>query len=515
MPSKRVSMQNIRQILRLKYEAKLSYGQISGALNLSKSVVGKYVGLADAQGLSWPLPEELDSDTALKQRLVPDKQSIASSRPEPDYQQIHTELKRKGVTLQLLWEEYAANQGATAYRYSRFCDLYRQWCGCQKRSMRQQHIAGEKLFIDYCGPTVEVIDSATGEVKTAQIFVAVLGASSYTYAEASWSQSLPDWISSHVNAFDFFGGVPELLIPDNLKAAVSKACRYTPQPNATYAELAQHYGTAILPARPYKPKDKAKAEVGVQIVERWILARLRHHTFFSLGELNKAIRTLLIELNKRPMKKLGQSRLELFEMLDKFALKPLAATPYEYAQWKKAKVGIDYHIEVSKRYYSVPHRLVGCKVDVRISANLVEIIYQNKQLATHMRHSKGRFSTCLDHMPKSHQKHQQWSPSRFLGWAENIGPATHTVVEDQLTQRRHPEHGYRACLGILSLARRYSKPRLEAACLHACEIKSMTYQSITSILKSGLDQMPLSGMDGANNETLPQHDNLRGSEYYT
>jgi transposase len=514
MPTKRVSMQNIREILRLKYGVGLSHEQIRGALGLSKSVVTKYIGLANEQTLSWPLPAELDDDDALQARLVPPK-PVASGKAQLDYDYIHKELGRNGVTLQLLWEEYAAAQGVMAYKYSRYCDLYRQWYGRQKRSMHQRHIAGEKLFIDYSGPTVDVINQATGEIRTAQIFVAVLGGSSYTYAEATWSQGLADWIASHVRTFEFMGGVTKLLIPDNLRSAITKACRYDPRPNDTYADLARHYDTAILPARPYKPQDKAKAEVGVLVVQRWILARLRHQQFFSLRELNQAIARLLPELNDRIMKQYGQSRRERFEAIDKPALRPLPKSRYEYAEHKVAKVAIDYHIEVNKRLYSVPHQLVGSKVDIRVSSSMVQINHKGKQVALHQRHGPGRFSTCVEHMPKSHRKHAEWTPSRFLSWAQSIGPATHTVVEFQLTDRPHPEHGYRACLGILNLARRYSKSRLEDACIHAVKNRSMYYDSLTSILKKGLDQQTLPGMEITNEDPLPAHDNVRGADYYT
>ena len=292
-------MPKVIDILRLKHEAGLSHEKIGCVVGLSKGAVGKYVNLAKAVGITWPLPPSVD-EAQLESMLLRGQDKPASKYAQPDFSLIHQELKRKGVTLQLLWAEYAEAHGASAYRYSQFCFHYQCWHKRQKRSMRQLHRAGEKLFIDYCGPTVPIVDAATGELRQAQVFVAVLGASSYTYAEATWTQELPQWIASHQRAFAFFGGVVELLVPDNLRSGVTKACRYDPQPNATYQELARHYGCAILPARPYKPKDKAKAEIGVQVVERWILARLRHHTFFSLCELNAAIRELLVELNALP-----------------------------------------------------------------------------------------------------------------------------------------------------------------------------------------------------------------------
>ena len=503
-------MRKVTEILRLKYAAGLSHGKIARALGLSKGAVNKYISLATARGLTaWPLPPDLD-ETALERLLFPPAQR-PTRFAEPDCAYLHQELKRKGVTLQLLWGEYAATHGERALRYSRFCDHYRTWRAAQRRSMRQLHRAGEKLFIDYCGPTVPVVDAATGEVRAAQIFVAVLGASSYTYAEASWSQSLPDWIASHQRALRFLGGVPELLVPDNLRAAVSKACRYSPEPNATYAEMAAHYGTAILPARPYKPKDKAKAEVGVQLVERWILARLRHHLFHSLAALNVAIRELLGELNDRPFQKQPHSRRELYERLDRPALRPLPAEPYEYAEWREAKPGIDYHLDLDGRLYSVPHTLVGQRLSVRLTESSVEVLHKGARVAVHPRRGPGRYSTLPEHMPASHRAHREWSPGRFLNWAQGIGPATLATVKHQLESRPHPEHGYRACLGLLNLARRYTPSRLEAACARARSIGSPTYRSVSSILSSGLDQQ---AMASAAEQSLPAHENIRGADYY-
>ena len=505
-------MPKVIDILRLKHEANLSHEKIGCAVGLSKGAVGKYVNLAKAQGITWPLPPDMD-EAQLASKLFGGRAKHATGFAKPDFPGIHQELKRKGVTLQLLWAEYAEAHGGSAYRYSQFCFHYQRWRKRQKRSMRQLHRAGEKLFIDYCGPTVPIVDASTGELRQAQVFVAVLGASSYTYAEATWTQELPQWIASHQRAFQFFGGVVELLVPDNLLSGVTKACRYDPQPNATYQELARHYSTAILPARPYKPKDKSKAEVGVQVVERWILARLRHHTFFSLSELNEAIRALLTDLNARPFQKLPGSRQSAFESLDKPALKPLPERPYDYAEWKQAKPGIDYHVEVDKRYYSVPHRWVGHRLDLRASAAVVEVFHKGQRIASHPRSHTKLFSTLPEHMPSSHRQHREWSPGRFLNWAQQIGPATLEVVKRQLQDLPHPEHGYRRCLGLLNHARRYSKARLEAACERALAIHSPSYRSVSSILKQGLDRQPLPEEESAQGE-LPLHANVRGPDYY-
>jgi len=505
-------MRQLTDILRLKYEARLSHAKIAAALGLSKGVVSKYVSLAEAKGVAaWPLPAALD-EAALERLLFPETPTRRRFA-EPDFLEIHEELKRKGVTLQLLWAEYAAAaHGDEALRYSQFCQRYRDWRAVQRRSMRQQHRAGEKLFIDYCGPTVPFIDTATGEVVEAQVFVAVWGASSYTYAEATRSQSLPDWIGAHQRALTYFGGCPALLVPDNLKSAVARACRYEPTLNRTYADMARHYGVAVLPARPYKPKDKAKAEVGVQLVERWILARLRHHTFYSLAEINAAIAALLVELNERRFQRAPYSRRELFERLDRPAMRPLPEHPYEYAEWSFVKPGIDYHVEVDKRFYSVPHTLVGQRLEARVTATSVEVLHKSRRVAVHPRRGPSRYSTLPEHMPESHRRHREWSPGRFLNWAQTIGPATLGVVKRQLEDRPHPEHGYRACLGILNLSRHYGHTRLEAACRRALRINSPRYRSVASILKSGLD----AAVDDETPETqpLPFHDNVRGPGYY-
>lgn len=522
MPTKRIPMSKLREILRLKYDAKLSHRKIARVVNVSQGAVSKYVSLAQACGLSWPLPAGLD-DAALEARLFARAQPPSRYR-EPDFSLIHQALKRKGVTRQLLWAEYAAEQPESAYRYTQFCTRYRDWRCQQKRSLRQAHRAGEKLFIDYAGQTATVIDPRTGEARSAAIFVAVLGASNYTFAEATWSQSLAHWIGSHTRALTFFGGVPALLVPDNLRAGVSRACRYEPEPNATYLEMAAHYGTAILPARPYKPKDKAKAEVAVQIVERWILARLRHHTFFSLAELNAAIAGLLTDLNERPFQRLPGNRREAFERLDRPALRPLPSSPYTYAEWKRARPGIDSHIEVAGHLYSVPHRLVGQSVDVRLSDATVEVLHGGQRVASHPRQHAHGFSTIVEHLPEAHRQHQQWTPGRFMNWALSIGPQTLGVVKHLLYRRPHPEHGYRACLGLLSHARHYGPLRLEAACERAQRLGAPTYRSISAILKRRLDEQPLPESLCAERVTSPStddetsattvHVNVRGPGYY-
>jgi transposase len=506
-------MRKLKEVLRLTYSSHLSRRQVARSLSLSKTTVNKYLELAQDAGLSWPLPEAMD-DTTLARALFPSTlSSWAQQFTQPDFPAIHQELKRKGVTLQLLWEEYAALNPETAYQYSWFCELYKEWRQHLRVSMRQTHRAGEKLFVDYAGQTVAVVDPATGEAHDAQVFVAVLGASNYTFVEATWTQSLPDWISSHVRAFDFFGGVPELIIPDNLKSGVTRACRYEPDLNPTYAEMAAHYQVAVMPARPRKPKDKSKVEVGVQVVERWILARLRHQTFFSLAELNKAIRSLRDDLNARPFKRLPGTRRSQFESLDRPTLRPLPAQHFEYAEWKKVRVNIDYHVDVDGHYYSVPHSLVRREIEVRLTASTVEVFHRGNRVASHLRcRLRGSHTTEASHMPKAHRAHLEWTPGRFLTWAAEIGPSTRDLVRHLLFRKPHPEQGYRSCLGLLSLSRRYGAERLEKASERALLLGSPTRRSVDSILKQGVDRLPVVEEEAV--RELPAHENVRGPGYY-
>ena len=508
-------MRKIKEVLRLKFEAGLSHERIAVAVGVSKGAVTKYVQRALAVGLGWPVAPEQD-DAALEALLFPHSPARALSYAPPDFALIHQELKRKGVTLQLLWEEYSAAHPGGAYRYSQFCLHYHRFRASLKRSMRQVHRAGDKLFIDYSGDTVSIIQVETGEIRSAEIFVAVLGASSYVYAEATWTQQLPDWIGSHVRTFEFLRCVPALLVPDNLKSAIRKACRFEPEATSTYADMARHYGTAILPARPYKPRDKAAVEQSVLLIQRWILARLRNRQFFSLAELNAAISALLEDLNKRAFKKLDGCRASLFEAIDRPAMRPLPEHRYEFAEWKSATVNIDYHVDIAGHYYSVPHKLVRQKIEVRFTATTIECFFKGKRVAAHARSNiRGRHTTIPEHMPESHRRHQDWTPGRLLHWGLSIGPGTRNVVQWQLENRPHPEQGYRACLGLLNLAKHYGESRLEAACCRAMAIGSPTRKRIVSILDAKLDQHPeLFPSTAPTVSPKPVHANLRGPEYF-
>jgi transposase len=512
MPTKRLTMRKIREILRLRYDCKLTYGQIATSCGIGKTTVSDYLERFEATPLGWPLSSDVD-DARLEQLLFPSARiDYSTKRAHLDCQYIHGELRRKSVTLMLLWQEYK-EQYPDGYQYSQFCHLYRQWAGRIDPVMRQEHRAGEKMFVDYAGQTVDIYDPTSKRIREAQIFIAALGASNYTYARATWSQKLPDWIASHCRAYEYMGGVPEVTVPDNLKSGVKDPCFYEPDLNSTYLDLARHYGTAIIPTRVAKPKDKAKVEVAVQIVERWILARLRNYEFFSLQQLNETIEKLLIELNRKPFQKLPGSRRSMFEAVDKPALKPLPQHPYQYAEWKKARVNVDYHMEVDRHYYSVPHQLIKKQIDVRITNTTVECFYKNRRVASHIRSfQQGRHTTVKEHMPKSHQKMAEWTPDRFIRWAKKIGPQTVQLIMTVLSSRPHPQQGFRSALGILRLAKSYGDHRLEAACKRAMMIGSTSYRSVASILKHGLDQRPLA--EQAKDKPAILHKNVRGSQYY-
>jgi len=513
MSRKRISMRKIKEVLRLKFEVGLSYDAIGQSCNIGHTTVGEYLKRAKDAGLKWPLPEDMD-DSLLENLLYPGALFRETERPSPDWEHVHKELKKKNVTLFLLWQEYKETY-TDGYEYSWFCRNYKEWSGRIDVTMRFNHRAGEKLFVDYAGHTIPIIDKRTGEIRQAQIFVATLGASNYTYAEATWTQSLPDWIGSHTRAFRFLGGVPELIIPDNLKSGVNKSCRYEPDLNPTYQDMASHYGCAIIPARIRSPKDKAKVETGVKTVEQWILARLRNIQFFSLTDLNKTIRKLLDDLNTRPFQKMSGTRRSMFEDLDRSALNPLPFEPYTYAEWKRAKPHIDYHIEAKGFYYSVPYQLVKKKMEVRITHNTIEIFYKGKRIASHKRSydQLKRYITVPEHMPKSHQKYLDWTPQRIINWASKTGTATAQTVQIVMKSRAHPQQGFRSCMGIMSLGKEFTQDRLEAACSRALAIGSPSLKSIQAILKNGLDRLPPQ-KEVPQQTSFINHSNIRGPEYY-
>ena len=502
-------MRKVREILRLRWSEKLSLRDVAIALAMPHATVALYERRAREARLSWPLPD-LDDDAleALLFTPTPERQT----REQPDFAYLQRELRHKGVTLQLLFDEYREVH-PDGYAYSQFCKLYRQWRRHLDVVMRQDHKAGEKLFVDFPGLTIPIYDEATMAVSfRAELFVAVLGASNYFFAEALRSQELEHWVNAHAHCFTFLGGVPAIVVSDNLKSAVTRASRYEPDLNATFQEMAAHYGIAIIPARPYKPRDKAKVEVGVQIVERWIMAALRKERFTSLGDLNEAIATLVERANVKPFKKLEGSRASLFTEIDRPALRPLPDTPYEFASWRAAKVNIDYHVEVERHYYSVPYQLAREVVEVRLTSSVVEVFFKNKRVAAHLRrYDKGRHSTEAAHMPDSHRRYLEWTPGRIVGWAEKNGPSTALFVEGLLHSRPHPEQGFRSALGVMRLSKKYSPQRVEAACERALQLKSFSYKSVESMLSHGLDQRPLRAPSP---RAHVAHRNIRGPNYY-
>jgi transposase len=505
-------MRNIREVLRLRLGAGLKYRQISQSTKVSMGSLKTLLSRAEELGLTWPLPDDLD-DAHLARLFYPSSDTRVSSRyVKPDWAEVHQELKGKGVTKQLLWEEYTAAHPNRCYSYSQYCDRYRHWLKKQKRSMRQHHKAGEKCFVDYCGQTVPVIDPSSGEIRHAQIFVGTLGASNYTYAEATYGQTLPEWLASHSRMLEYFGGCPELIIPDNLKSGVHKACRYDPDLNPSYQQWAEHYQVAIIPTRPYKPKDKAKVEVAVQVVERWILSRLRKQSFFSLAELNHCIAGLLAELNQKPFKQLPGNRQQAFEQLDKPALRPLPSKAYSYVDIKTVKVNIDYHIQYQQHHYSVPHQYVSEHLQLHASEHLISLFFKGQPVASHPRARRPGITTLPVHLPIRHQKHQQWTPGRLKNWAKDIGSDVLTWVDHQLTAKDHPEQAYRVCLGLLNLSREYPPERLNKACRIANTQKLYRLKQVKSILQSNRDQLP----DQLDIDIqLPQdHENIRGSKDY-
>lgn len=504
-------MRKVKEILRLRWGLGLSIRQIARSCSVSHSTVSELLCRAEKAGLSWPLPAEMD-EAALEAKLYRVPSHVKGKKPLPDMEYIHKELRRKGVTLQLLWEEYKQAH-PDGYQRSQFCQLYRDWAKTVDVSMRQVHVAGEKMFVDYAGQTIPVVDPSTGQTHEAVLFIAVLGSSNYTYAEPSWDQTLESWIGAHVRAFEFFGGAPRVIVPDNLKSGVKQPDYYEPDLNPTYQEMASHYNAVVIPARVRHPRDKAKVEVGVQVAERWILAKLRNRTFFGLGELREAVQEALVDLNNRPFQKMDGCRQSYFENIDKPALQPLPSAPYEFALWKKARVNIDYHVEVDMNYYSVPYQLAKEQVDVRLTASTVEVLFKGRRVASHRRlRGKGNCSTLKEHMPASHRRYLEWTPSRILSWARSVGPATAELVQTILDRRPHPEQGFRSCLGIFHLSKQYDNQRIEAACAKAIVLGAYSYRSVRSILKKNLDRVETETRTEA--PVATRHENVRGAEYY-
>jgi transposase len=513
LPARRLSVRKIKEVLRLKFDVGLGLRQIARSCSIGLGTVHEYLRRAEAAGVTWPLGEDWDENRLEAALFGGPPRARPAVLAMPDFADLHQQRQsHPHLTQQLLWEEYR-QANPDGYRYSRFCELYQRWRRKQDVVLRQEHKAGEKLFVDWAGTTIPIYDARGGPVQQAHLFVAVLGASSYTYAEATPDEQLANWIGAHVRAFEFYQGVPKLVVPDNTKTGVTKACRYDPDLNPTYQEMAMHYGVGVVPARPYKPRDKAKVESGVQLAERWIIAALRHRKFFSIEELNQAIRELRGRINQRPFRKREGSRASQFAVLDKPALNPLPAEPFDLSQWSRARVNIDYHIVFDTNYYSVPYNLVQELVEVRSTPTTVEVFHKGQRVASHLRgRGHGHAVTIAEHRPRSHQAHLEWTPSRMVHWAQTIGPHTARLFERIMNDKPHPEMGYRSCLGIIRLAGQYSPARMEAAAERALVTGACRYQSVKSILKNSLDAVP--PVEPPASPSPPPHDNIRGAEYF-
>jgi transposase len=506
MPKQRMDLRMIKDIIRLRCQTQLSHEQIATTLKVSKGVVSKYLSLAKAVGLDWEAAQSLD-ERQLTLRLLP-RANTAGKYIEPDWAAIHRELDRKGVTLVLLWQEYqAANPEGRTWGYTQFWAHYKSFVQRLKRSMRQHRLAGEKLFIDFAGPSVPLLDGGR-----AQVFVAAMAASSCVFACARPTQRLEDWVEGIVRALAFYGGVPQLIVPDNARALIAEADRYEPRANATVQDLCRHYGTSVLPARPRSPKDKAAAESSVQVITRWVLARLRHRQFSTVGEVDAAIAALLPSVNERPFQKLAGSRASVFAELDAPALAPLPAQPYELARFKTVKVHIDYHVEIEAHRYSVPHALVGQTLQARLTRACIELLLRGTRVASHARSERrGGYTTVDEHMPAAHRAHKEWTPERLIQWGRQVGMSTGELITRQLHLYKHPEHAYRSCLGLLSLSKRYGTTRLEAACERALALGTFKYRHVRDLLANNRDHMPSPDHP---DWVSPEHANLRGAGYY-
>jgi transposase len=505
-------MRKTKEILRLKFETDLGNHKIGRALGISASTVWEALMRASAAGITWPLADEM-TEGELERRLYPSANAqVRLSGSMPDWQKVQTEIHKKHVTLRLLWEEYKLTC-PDGYEYSWFCQHFRCWQKDIDLVMRQEHKLGEKVFIDWAGDTIPMIDPGTGEVRDCYLFLGVLGASSYTFAEPALRQDSATFLSLHVHLFEFLGGVPELLIIDNLKTGVTSPSYYEPDLNPAYSALAEHYGCCVLPARPGRPRDKAKVEAGVLFAERRILAALRNRRFFSLKEVKEAVAAELKKLNERPFQKLAGSRKSVFLSEEQPALHPLPQRPYEHRDRKRARVHIDYHVELFGHYYSVPYRFAREEAEIRYTPTVVEIFHEGVRIASHVRDDvKGRASTDPEHMPPRHRHYLEWSPERFESWAKKIGPETEKLICAVMARYRHPALGYRSCLGILRLEERYGAARLEAAAARTLRFGGASYKSVSHILKSGLDRKP-----GSLAAPAPEplfHENLRGPDYF-
>jgi transposase len=505
-------MRKLKEVIRLRLQCGKSGRAIARACGVSPSTISAYLGRIAMAKLTWPLPTELDDEVALERLLFPDEGKPVPDRPSPDWIYVHRELQMRHVTKNLLWQEYKEVQ-PEGLQFSQFCARYLAWARPLQATMRQAHRVGEKAFIDFSGSGLDVVHPLTGDRQKAVLFLAVLGASNLTYAEPVLHQDLPTWVGCHVRAFDYFGGTTEIWVPDNPRVGVTKADKYDPLLNRTYEDLAAHYGSAVIPARPYKPRDKAKVETAVLIASRWILAVLRHRIFYSLAEMRTAVAELVEKLNHRKMRRLKKSRRELFEEIERTALKPLPVRPYEYAEWAQPRADLSYHVEHDAHFYSVHFGLIGVQFDLRATETTVEILHRGQRIESYQRsYLKGKYTTRKEHMPRAHLDHVEWTPERLIDWGRKTGPSTAALLEAIMASKAHPQQGFKSCLGILRKTKDFPAERIERAAARALHFRSLNSGSVASILKNNLDQSPLPGEEPQ--QALPLHGNIRGGDYY-
>ena len=508
-------MTNYREILRL-HSMGLSNRMIAGAIPCSRTTVVKVVEAAEQQGIHWPLPSDM-TDGKLGKLLFPENSKPVPDRRMPDYEYIRKELQRNGVNRKLLWTEYleeCRNAGERPLMYSQFCFYIQQEEQKRRATMHIDRKPGEQVEVDWAGDPAHIIDPDTGEVTEAWVFVGVMSYSQYTYVEAFVNERQAAWTAAHVHMFQYFGGVPQILVPDNCSTAVNHGNDwYTQELNIVYHELAEHYGTAIVPARIRKPRDKPNAEGSVKTVSTWIIAALRNETFFSLAELNEAIRKKLDAYNKRDFQKKDFSRDILFHREELPLLRSLPKYPFEAAEIREATVMFNYHVSFESMLYSVPYQYLGRKVTLRITQDTVEIFDGTERIASHKRlyGRKGQYDTVSEHMPENHQKYLEWTSDRFRKWAEKIGPSTLKTIEAILSSYSVEQQAYRSCRGLLKLADSYSKAKLEAACGKALSYTAKpSYKSVKNILAAKADSL--------NEKPVQEKPNefglTRGADYY-
>jgi len=512
-------MTKYREILRI-HSLGINQTGIAESCGCARKTVRNVLNRAKELDIAWPLKADI-TDADLERQFFPDKSVPSTPRRHPDYEYINKEMMRSGVTLKLLWNEYCEEcrqSNEQPLMYSQFCFHYQKHTEKKRATMHIKRKPGDQIEVDWAGKSAAVVDSDTGEIIPAYIFVGVLSYSMYAYVEAFFSMDMESWITAHVHMYRFFGGVTRMLIPDNLRTGVDRSDWYTPKINKTYHEMAEHYDTAVIPARVKRPKDKAGVEGTVGNITTWITAALRNQKFFTLQELNREIRIRLDAFNKKPFQKKEGSRYSVYLADEKPFLAQLPTTPYELAQWKQATVQFNYHISVDKMQYSVPYEYIRQKVDVRITRNVIEVFFNNNRICSHVRlyGQPGQYSTIEAHMPEDHQKYLKWDGNRFIEWARKIGTGTTITIKSILASYKVEQQGYKSCMGLLKLADKYSVERLEAACRKALSYTPHpSYKSIKNILATSQDKVLVpSTQDKPEKTDSDDYGFTRGADYY-